>query len=159
LRHISRLIYLAVAGASDFPHSKHDEFDRGVINPQKGHILCDAKPRDRGAAVANNFDTDPLTLANLLRRRSRNRLKLSICKSPPVNHLAYLKLSGKRTGLMRQRTITKKLAVRNHAKQNNDTPRLVILCKIAHLQNLAKQTMSSESQREKSADWRDGRAK
>ena len=35
-------VYLAVAGASDFPHSKQDDFDRGVINPQNGHILCDA---------------------------------------------------------------------------------------------------------------------
>jgi hypothetical protein len=37
-----KLIYLAVAGASDFPHSRHDVFDRDVINPQNGHILCDA---------------------------------------------------------------------------------------------------------------------
>ncbi len=37
-----KLIYLAVAGASDFPHSRHDVFDRGVISPQNGHILCDA---------------------------------------------------------------------------------------------------------------------
>jgi hypothetical protein len=34
--------YLVVAGASDFPHSRHDVFDRDVINPQNGHILCDA---------------------------------------------------------------------------------------------------------------------
>jgi hypothetical protein len=37
-----KLIYLVVAGASDFPHSRHDVFDRDVINPQNGHILCDA---------------------------------------------------------------------------------------------------------------------
>ncbi len=37
-----KLIYLAAAGASDFPHSRQDDFDRGVIKPQNGHILCDA---------------------------------------------------------------------------------------------------------------------
>ncbi len=35
-------LYLVVAGARDFPHSRQDVFDRGVINPQNGHILCDA---------------------------------------------------------------------------------------------------------------------
>jgi hypothetical protein len=34
--------YLGVAGASDFPHSRQDDLDRDVINPQNGHILCDA---------------------------------------------------------------------------------------------------------------------
>jgi len=78
-----RLIYLAGAGASDFPHSRQDEFARGVISPQKGHILCAAKPRDGGATDANSFDTDPLNLENLLRRRSRKRLnELSIGKPP-----------------------------------------------------------------------------
>jgi hypothetical protein len=28
----------------DFPHSRHDAFDRGVIKPQAGHILCAAYP-------------------------------------------------------------------------------------------------------------------
>ena len=37
-----KLIYLAVAGASDFPHSRQDDFDRGVMSPQNGHIRCDA---------------------------------------------------------------------------------------------------------------------
>ena len=37
-----KLIYLVVAGTSDFPHSRQDDFDRDVINPQNGHILCDA---------------------------------------------------------------------------------------------------------------------
>jgi hypothetical protein len=31
-----------VAGASDFPHSRHDDLERAVISPQNGHILCDA---------------------------------------------------------------------------------------------------------------------
>jgi len=35
-------LYLGVAGASDFPHSRQDDLDRDVINPQNGHILCDA---------------------------------------------------------------------------------------------------------------------
>jgi len=38
----SPIFYLAVAGASAFPHSKQDDLDRDVINPQNGHILCDA---------------------------------------------------------------------------------------------------------------------
>ncbi len=37
-----KLIYLTVAGASDFPHSRQHDLDRGVINPQNGHTLCDA---------------------------------------------------------------------------------------------------------------------
>jgi hypothetical protein len=62
-----QLIYL-VAGASDFPHSRQEVLDRGVINPQKGHILCDANPRTGGVIDAKSFETDPLTLANRLRR-------------------------------------------------------------------------------------------
>jgi hypothetical protein len=37
-----QLVYLVV-GASDFPHSRQEVFARGVINPQNGHILCNAK--------------------------------------------------------------------------------------------------------------------
>ncbi|MBZ5658259.1 MAG: hypothetical protein LAO56_23605 [Acidobacteriia bacterium] len=28
----------------DFPHSKQRSFNRDVINPQDGHILCDPNP-------------------------------------------------------------------------------------------------------------------
>jgi len=67
-----KLIYLAVAGASDLPHSRQDELDRGVISPQNGHILCDAYPRTGGASVANSLETEAAKVANLLRKRSRS---------------------------------------------------------------------------------------
>ena len=67
------LIYLVVpVGASDFPHSRQDVFDRDVINPQNGHILCDAKPRAGGVSEANSFETDAAIVASRLRKRSRN---------------------------------------------------------------------------------------
>jgi len=57
------------AGASDLPHSRHEVLDRDVINPQKGHILCDAKPGAVGVIDANSFEME----ARRLRKRSRNR--------------------------------------------------------------------------------------
>jgi hypothetical protein len=69
----SRSCYLVVpVGASDFPHSRQDVLDRDVINPQNGHILCDAKPRAGGVSDANSFETDAVILASRLRKRSRN---------------------------------------------------------------------------------------
>jgi hypothetical protein len=67
-----KLIYLVVAGASDFPHSRQDDLDREVISPQNGHILCEAKPRSGGVSDANSFETDAVILACRLRKRSRN---------------------------------------------------------------------------------------
>jgi hypothetical protein len=64
--------YLGVAGASDFPHSRQDVFDRDVISPQNGHILCDAKPRTGGVTDANSFETDALIRLRRLLMRSRN---------------------------------------------------------------------------------------
>src|SRR5712691_10167379 len=29
---------------NDFPHSRQNSFERDVINPQDGHILCEPKP-------------------------------------------------------------------------------------------------------------------
>jgi hypothetical protein len=54
------------AGASDFPHSMHEVLDRDVINPQKGHILCDAKPGAAGVIDANKFETEAVTEASRL---------------------------------------------------------------------------------------------
>jgi hypothetical protein len=42
MRTKTTVVYLVV-GASDFPHSRQEVFARGVINPQNGHILCNAK--------------------------------------------------------------------------------------------------------------------
>jgi len=61
------------AGASDLPHSRHEVLDRDVINPQKGHILCDAKPGAAGVIDANSFETVAVMEATRLRKRSRNR--------------------------------------------------------------------------------------
>jgi hypothetical protein len=61
------------AGASDFPHSRQEFLARDVINPQNGHILCDAKPGALGVTAANSFETEALTKAMRLRTRSRNR--------------------------------------------------------------------------------------
>jgi hypothetical protein len=61
------------AGPSDFPHSRQEFLDRDVINPQNGHILCDAKPGAVGVIDANNFETEAVMEANRLRKRSRNR--------------------------------------------------------------------------------------
>jgi hypothetical protein len=61
------------AGASDFPHSRQEFLARDVINPQNGHILCDAKPGTLGVTAANSFETESLTKAIRLRTRSRNR--------------------------------------------------------------------------------------
>jgi len=73
-----------VAGASDFPHSRQDGLERDVINPQNGHILCEAKPRTGGVSDANSFETDVVMETSRRRKRSRNRRrKRSINHSPP----------------------------------------------------------------------------
>jgi hypothetical protein len=79
----SLLFYLVVAGASDFPHSRQDDLDRDVINPQNGHILCDAKPRTGGVSDANSLEKDAVIVASRLRKRSRNRRKARSISDPP----------------------------------------------------------------------------
>jgi hypothetical protein len=61
------------AGASDFPHSRQEFLDRDVINPQNGHILCDAKPGAIGVSDASRFETEALVEARRRRKRSRHR--------------------------------------------------------------------------------------
>ena len=65
-------LYLVPTGANDFPHSRQDVLDRGVINPQNGHILADGKLRTGGASEANILETDPVMRASRLRKSSRN---------------------------------------------------------------------------------------
>ena len=72
-----------MAGASDFPHSRQDDLDRDVINPQNGHILCDAKPRAGGVNDANSLEKDAVIVASRLRKRSRNRRKARSISDPP----------------------------------------------------------------------------
>ena len=71
------------AGARDLPHSRHEVLDRDVINPQKGHILCDAKPGAAGVIAANSFETEAVMEATRLRRRSRNRRRARSISDPP----------------------------------------------------------------------------
>ena len=71
------------AGASDLPHSRHEVLDRDVINPQNGHILCDAKPGAAGVIDANNFETVAVMEASRLRKRSRNRRRARSISDPP----------------------------------------------------------------------------
>jgi len=115
----TREVAYVATGASDFPHSRQEVCARGVINPQNGHILCDAKPRTGGATDANSFETDLPTLANLLRRRSRNRSRVvCITSSPAFFSLKYGSLRDK------------------GQQVNDDTSEWVILCKIAHRDGL-----------------------
>jgi|SRR5271154_1926633 len=67
--------YLGPTGASDFPHSRQDDLEREVINPQNGHIRCAAKPRTGGASEVNRFETEALIWAIRLRTRSLSRRK------------------------------------------------------------------------------------
>ena len=55
-----------------FPHSTHIAFDRGVINPQAGHILCAAYPaicglnrrvrKNKTSAIAKTTASNPLLI-------------------------------------------------------------------------------------------------
>ena len=118
-----------LAGASDFPHSRQDGCARGVINPQNGHILCDAKPRDAGVIDANSFETDAAIAVSCLRKRSRKwRRERSIGDHlrsfPPdpdgsvVRHVAEVLL--------------REVSLLHLSQTDDDTPRLIILSKIAH---------------------------
>jgi hypothetical protein len=111
----SYLVYL-VAGASDFPHSRQDDLERGVINPQNGHILCDAKPRAGGATDAISFEKDALMAVARLHHRSLNCRKAIFIVDQPAISLTVL------------RTVPR-LRLR---QTNDDTGGIVILCKIAH---------------------------
>ena len=72
-RHLSCHTYLVMpVGASDFPHSRQEALDREVINPQNGHILCDAKPGVLGVNDADSFENEAVMDARRLRKRSRN---------------------------------------------------------------------------------------
>jgi hypothetical protein len=40
-----------VTAVRELPHSKQHAFNRDVINPQDGHILCDPTPAIRGFSL------------------------------------------------------------------------------------------------------------
>jgi len=41
---------------NDFPHARQNSFERDVINPQDGHILCDPKPAICGFSLIQRAD-------------------------------------------------------------------------------------------------------
>jgi hypothetical protein len=41
---------------NDFPHSRQNSFERDVINPQDGHILCGLKPAICGFSLIKRAD-------------------------------------------------------------------------------------------------------
>src|ERR1700722_119946 len=50
--HFSRIaVTLTLTPVRDLPHSKQLGFNRDVINPQDGHILCDPHPAMRGVSL------------------------------------------------------------------------------------------------------------
>jgi hypothetical protein len=96
-----------LAGANDLPHSRQDDLDRGVISPQNGHTLCDAKPWARSLNGSMRLRMDALILMILLRTASRNSSKLVPIRDPAFSRLSSLHIE-------------------------NDTSRMLLLCKIAH---------------------------
>jgi hypothetical protein len=63
---------------NDFPHSKQNGLDRGVINPQKGHILeGPTSPRD--VLVDKSFSSESVRKLRKLRRWTRKE-----CKTEPT---------------------------------------------------------------------------
>jgi hypothetical protein len=55
-----RLQFYSVASfhplETGFPHSRQNAFERDVINPQDGHILCDPKPAICGFSLIKRAD-------------------------------------------------------------------------------------------------------
>jgi hypothetical protein len=69
---------------NDFPHSRQNSFERDVINPQDGHILCDLKPAICGFS--------------LLQRA--NALKFLNGRVPKVGSVRKRGQNGRKTGSM-----------------------------------------------------------
>ncbi len=44
------------AARNDSPHSRQNSFERDVINPQDGHILCGPKPAICGFSLTKRAD-------------------------------------------------------------------------------------------------------
>jgi len=101
--------------------------DRGVINPQKGHILCEAKPGAAGVIDANSFETEAVMEASRLRKRSRNRRRARSISDPPSFFLP------KDVRFAASEALLRKFSLFSiSAKLDDDTPVLIILSKIAH---------------------------
>src|SRR5229473_6330371 len=65
---------------NDFPHSRQNSFERDVINPQDGHILCDPKPAICGFSLIKRADAlkflnERVTEVGSVRKRGQNGRK------------------------------------------------------------------------------------
>ena len=72
---------------NDFPHSRQNSFERDVINPQDGHILCDPKPAICGFSLipradALTFLNERVTKVGSVRKRGQNGRKTGSMVNP-----------------------------------------------------------------------------
>jgi hypothetical protein len=105
--------------------------DRDVISPKNGHIRDDAKPRTGGATDANNFDTEAVIRTSLLRKRIAELIEKGFHRqstfalSPSGTDSSVTSVAAEMSGGR---------SLDLHLRQaEDDTTRLVILSKIAHL--------------------------
>src|SRR4029453_6074221 len=68
----------------DLPHSRHNGLGRGVINPQKGHILCVPKSCRRGFIAASSAVSKRVTEVSPLRRRPCRRKRTEFINPPSL---------------------------------------------------------------------------
>ena len=72
------IFHARYTAGSGFPHSRQNAFERDVINPQDGHILCDPKPGICGCfsliklADALKFLNERATKVGSVRKRGQN---------------------------------------------------------------------------------------
>ena len=72
---------------NDFPHSRQNSFERDVINPQDGHILCDPKPAICGFSLIQRADAlkflnGRATKVGSVRKRGQNGRKTGSMMKP-----------------------------------------------------------------------------
>jgi hypothetical protein len=79
LRNGSDSVY---AGLRALPHSRQHLFWRGVINPQKGHILCNLKFWFSGLGIARELINKSAMKASFLQKGLSSRRKLGAIDLP-----------------------------------------------------------------------------
>ena len=72
---------------NDFPHSRQNSFERDVINPQDGHILCDPKPTICGFSLIQRADAlkflnERVTKVGSVRKRGQSGRKTGSMVNP-----------------------------------------------------------------------------
>jgi len=73
---------------SDFPHSKHNRLDRGVIKPQNGHIRCDPYSRAGRSGFASFTNEPAMTASQPPKRLPTRRMAID----PPSRFLSATEL-------------------------------------------------------------------